>query len=190
MRSDPFWEFGSFGLTWCHCGNLLHINNSYKLNGNRLAFCQNGGEGFKLILLTSPVKVINHENVNEVTWNKKNKPFKYLKAPLIINNKGKSEFPLIFESIKNVNRKTYVAKFSSAFRTRCYPLENELAKEVFHVFNRKYNKAIKSDFILNYSKALPYNPPNIDSNRILTFKNLLKDSDINYSKKKSKCRKC
>lgn len=22
-RSDPFWEFGSFGLTGCHCKNLL-----------------------------------------------------------------------------------------------------------------------------------------------------------------------
>ncbi len=24
MRSDPFWEFGSFGLTGCHKTNLMH----------------------------------------------------------------------------------------------------------------------------------------------------------------------
>jgi hypothetical protein len=24
MRTDPFWEFGSFGLTGCHQRNLLH----------------------------------------------------------------------------------------------------------------------------------------------------------------------
>jgi hypothetical protein len=26
-RSDPFWEFGSFGCTGCHGKNLLHPKN-------------------------------------------------------------------------------------------------------------------------------------------------------------------
>ncbi len=37
MRTDPFWEFGSFGLTGCHQRNLLHPKRAGELSGARLA---------------------------------------------------------------------------------------------------------------------------------------------------------
>ena len=46
MRSDPFWEYGSFGLTGCHSKNLLSLRNMDNLNYGRLAFVQGGKEGF------------------------------------------------------------------------------------------------------------------------------------------------
>lgn len=83
-----------------------------------------------MVLLTPPVNVISHENLNEVIWDKKHKPFKYSTAPLIVNNDGETDFSLLFNSIQNVKRNTYVSKFSSAFRTRSKSSSNEIAEEV------------------------------------------------------------
>ncbi len=185
-RSDPFWEFGSFGLTGCHYHNLLHENNIRKLDGNRLAFAQNGHEGFKLLLLTPPVNVIKNKKGIEVTWDNKQKPFKYTKAPLIVNNNHETEFQLLYDSVLKANRKTDVAKFSSSFRTRCSSLDTEIANEVFQVFSRKYTKADKKDLISKYTEALPYDPPCTDNDRKKTYKDLLESSN----KKKSECRRC
>ena len=190
MRSDPFWEFGSFGRTGCHCKNLLHKKNYSKLDGNRLAFAQNGKEGFKLVLLTPPVKISDLGLVNEAVWNKRYKPFKYSTAPLIVNNRGDSDFQLLFNSIQYKNRNTFVSKFSSSFRSRCYPLDEEIAIEVLKVYNSKYNKSVESDFISNYTDALPFLPLKIDKNRKKTFRELLTKSDKDKKKLKSKCRKC
>jgi hypothetical protein len=38
-RSDPFWEFGSFGITGCHSENLMHPRNSRKLEGVTPRIC-------------------------------------------------------------------------------------------------------------------------------------------------------
>lgn len=48
MRTDPLWEFGSFGLTGCHKRNLMNPRNVDILDGARLAFAQGGEDGFKL----------------------------------------------------------------------------------------------------------------------------------------------
>jgi hypothetical protein len=56
MRSDPFYEFGSFGCTKCHRRNLLNPRKSHELIGVRLAFAQGGKDGFKLVHLTSSIK--------------------------------------------------------------------------------------------------------------------------------------
>ncbi|MBK9033452.1 MAG: hypothetical protein IPL61_19670 [Myxococcales bacterium] len=53
-RTDPFFEFGSFGLTGCHAANLLHDEAA---DGARLAFAQGGPLGFRLVTLTPPVEV-------------------------------------------------------------------------------------------------------------------------------------
>ena len=58
MRSDPFWEFGSFGCTGCHRRNLLSPKRAKELEGLRLAFAQGGPEGMKLVHLTPPVSVV------------------------------------------------------------------------------------------------------------------------------------
>lgn len=190
MRTDPFWEFGSFGLTGCHSNNLLHNNNCYTLDGNKLAFSQNGKEGFKLILLTPRVDVIKHKYLNEVIWDKNVRPFKYDKAPLLVNNNCESDFPLLLNSIRKVRRNTCISKFSSAFRSRCFALEDEIANEVLIVFNSKYKKSNESNFVSNYIEALPYLPPLIDKNRKSTYKRLLLESNKGSDKVNSKCRKC
>src|ERR1022692_741575 len=67
-RSDPFWEFGSFGITGCHERNLLSLRNAEKLDGVRLAFAQGGPKGTRLVHLTPPVKIIPHQHYIEAQW--------------------------------------------------------------------------------------------------------------------------
>ncbi len=78
-RDDPFWEFGSFGCTRCHSRNLMHVKNAEALEGSRLAFAQGGSLGFRLVLLTPPVKITKHADKLEAKWPKK-WPFQYKKA--------------------------------------------------------------------------------------------------------------
>ena len=60
MRSDPFYEFGSFGCTECHLKNLMNPRRSHELEGVRFAFAQGGTLGFRLVHLTPPARVVNH----------------------------------------------------------------------------------------------------------------------------------
>jgi hypothetical protein len=55
MRTDPLWEFGSFGCTRCHRKNLMNPKKLAELNGVRLGFAQNGPLGIKLVHVTPPV---------------------------------------------------------------------------------------------------------------------------------------
>ncbi len=68
MRSDPFWEFGSFGLTGCHKTNLMHPKKVHELKGARIAFVQGGDAGFKLVYLTPPVTPIPYSDRSEIRW--------------------------------------------------------------------------------------------------------------------------
>lgn len=75
-RSDPFWEFGSFGITRCHGENLMHRRNADKLNGVRLAFAQGGKEGTRLVHLTPPVRIVEHgDHRIEALWTPAQMPF-------------------------------------------------------------------------------------------------------------------
>ena len=44
-RSDPFWEFGSFGCTRCHQSSLMNPRRLHEIDGYQFAFCQGGGQG-------------------------------------------------------------------------------------------------------------------------------------------------
>src|SRR5262245_27301071 len=77
-RSDPFWEFGSFGCTGCHRRNLLHPKRARELEGLRLAFAQGGPAGIRLIYLTPPIKVVRHTVGCELKWSPREMPLKYL----------------------------------------------------------------------------------------------------------------
>ena len=61
-RSDPFWEYGSFGITKCHNKNLMNPKNADKLKGIRFAFAQGGRQGTRLGYLTPPVKIIENRD--------------------------------------------------------------------------------------------------------------------------------
>jgi hypothetical protein len=70
-RSDPFWEFGSFGVTGCHAKNLMSSRSAERLNGVRLAFAQGGTQGTRLVCLTCltpPVNFVDQGLRIEARW--------------------------------------------------------------------------------------------------------------------------
>src|SRR5450432_3018006 len=92
MRTDPFWEFGSFGLTGCHSTNLMNPKKSSELNGVRFAFAQGGKLGMRLVYLSPPIKIALHGSLCEAIWQPREMPFKYSSAPVLIDNGGGSDF--------------------------------------------------------------------------------------------------
>lgn len=174
MRSDPFWEFGSFGLTSCHKKNLMNPNKAKELDGKRLAFAQGGPHGFKLVMLSPPIITKKHGRVIEAKWEPQRMPFKYNSAPLFIDNEGKTDIPSIKNKIKDINRKTWLGKFSSAFRSRRKPVSQRIADEIIKINNKTL---LKGDSVLaeKYEEALPPKkiPGLIDRNRQETYNSIL-----------------
>lgn len=171
MRSDPFWEFGSFGLTGCHNKNLLSEKNFEKLNSGRLAFVQGGNKGFKLLLITPPLKTKILNGKIEVIWKPK-RPFKYSNAPIVINNKLETDFQYLGKYYLNKCRPTPESKFASAFRSRTQALDPATAEKIMNDFDQLYRKSKASVKIKDYTEALPKIPPKYDRNRLETYKRL------------------
>jgi hypothetical protein len=186
MRSDPFYEFGSFGCTGCHKTNLMNPKKIEQLKGVRLAFAQGGTEGFKLILLTPPVKSEKYRNCCELKWDMSAEFFKYENAPLLIDNKGNTHFPCLLDMLRTVNRSKWVAKFSSKFRAKREQLPNVVALEII----KKYSAFVKSSpeehFTSDYTKTMHKRPPKKDSNRTKTYAKFLRKAN---SAKSCKCKR-
>jgi len=173
MKTDPLWEFGSFGCTGCHKRNLMNPNKIHLLQGARLAFAQGGDEGFKLIHLSPPVETIDHGDFAEVKWFPVTMPFKCAHAPLLINNEGESDFPLLRKSVAYTKRPSWESKFASKFRSRREPVETDVSNEVIDIFERLSVLEEPDLFASTYVDALPYPPPKIDHNRQQTYLRLL-----------------
>jgi hypothetical protein len=172
MRSDPFWEFGSFGITGCHSNNLMAPRNAAKLKGVRLAFAQGGREGTKLVYLSPPVEIVAHADRLEAKWPHE-KPFRYDEAPILVSNRALSDFSQLDDSLKGA-RKTREAQFSSCFRSKTTCLEVHLAKEIIKVYTRLRNRAPASAFASCYSDALPFQQA-VDTHRQQTYREKLKE---------------
>lgn len=181
-RRDPFWEFGSFGCTSCHRHNLLNPGTCRIKDGDRLAFVQGGNEGSRLLLITPPVRRIDHRGADgsgliEVRWNAEHQPFKYgCSAPLVANNSqdAATEFPRLLEYVSRARRSTWAARLASRFRARAKPLERELAVELVAVFERRWKGAAVKDLIQNYEDALPRIDQNaVEHNRKQVYRKLL-----------------
>ena len=163
-RTDPFWEFGSFGCTGCHGKNLLHPKNCQIRNGARLAFVQGGQLGARLLLITPPVKRFDHAGGDpkgrvELRWDTNKKPFRYDCAPSLFESPAPGRtglFPRFANSLAHTNRSTIDAKLASRFRARTNPLEPELAHELESAFVAAVKGAKDSDFIARYEEALPW----------------------------------
>lgn len=168
-RRDPFWEFGSFGLTGCHNRNLMHPKRANELNGTRLAFVQGGDGVMKLVYLSPPVKAVIHKNVVEVRW-EPSMPFSFGAAPIVVNNSGETLFPKLKQTFSKVERDTWARKFSSMYRTRRIYLSDAVAREVIRVFDSYYENF---RLAITYDQALPFLPPKIDRNRENTHSKLL-----------------
>lgn len=171
-RSDPFFEFGSFGCTGCHRRNLMNPRRAYELEGARLAFAQGGRGEFRLVLLTPPIRIRHHKDRCEAVW-KPTTPMKFGVAPLLIDNDGNTDFGGLVSTFSNVDRESFCGRFSSAFRTRRKPLEPKIGTELTRVWNRRINDAITSDFAQTYNQTMPFDPPKIDNDRANTYASLL-----------------
>jgi hypothetical protein len=175
-RSDPFWEFGSFGITTCHANNLMKPGKSKLLKNTRLGFAQGGKGEMKLIFLTPPIrKVVEYEDRSEVLWDA-SAPFKFRKAPLLIDNDGNSDFPLLVETMISAHRNTWLGRFSSKFRSRTTYLEPALGDEIIAVFDAAYKAARREELAMSYVDALPYMPPFIDTEREKTYEHGVKEA--------------
>lgn len=159
-RTDPFWEFGSFGCTGCHDDNLLHPGKKHIVSGDRVAFVQGGGQGCKLLLITPPVKRVEHGQAKiEIRWNRAFKPFRYYSelAPVLARPGGTNiALPELGRIVNKTRRTTAQAKLASCFRTRCEPLGSTGAAELQQLFRLACEKARPTDFISNYTDALPW----------------------------------
>ena len=115
-REDPYWEVGSFGCTGCHEKNLLHPGKEHVPDGARLAFAQGGPNGTRLVLLSAPVNVRKRQGGLEVHW-RPVWPFKYEDAPLLVDERGNSDFPKLKAFIKVGKNGKWTCKLASRFRS-------------------------------------------------------------------------
>ncbi len=165
MRSDPYYEFGSFGCTGCHSRNIMKPRNVESLIGARIGFAQGGRGEFRLILSTPPVKeVVQNQDRCEIRWNP-TRYFRFNSAPLLISNEGRTEFPALYDSLRGVDRSTHCGGFSSAFRSRCRPIADHVAAEIIEIYDNRDANAAPNDFARSYDDAMQLAPPRVDRDR-------------------------
>lgn len=173
MRSDPFWEYGSFGLTGCHQRNLMHPKKAHLLEGARLAFVQGGEGGQRLVYLTPPVHAIPYSDRTEVKWETGEMPFRYTDAPIVLNSDGFSDVTGLIEMIADCKRHSWMGRFASKFRTRREPLPEPVAQAMVEAYEAMRSKAGSKVLARRYEEALPVKPPKVDRARRKTYTGLL-----------------
>jgi len=193
MRSDPFWEFGSFGCTSCHAKNLLHPKNIHKRVGARLAFAQGGPDGCRLVFLTPPITVHPHNAKGEqkewweAKWRPEKMPFRYQSAPKLAWNKGRSDFILLERDFYSNPRRRKEANFSSHFRSRTRPLENNIAEELIRVYEKWRRSARPEMIAASYNEAMASDPPMVDTKRRATYERFLTIRRDQVNERFAKC---
>lgn len=136
-RDDPFWEFGSFGLTGCHRRNLLNPNGTPLEVGDRLAFLQGGLGSVRVVGLTPPIIVHPDNERCHVAWDPDYRPVGFDLAPVLVSNDGESAFGAIFEYVQEVARPSWCSKLASKFRARTSPIPDDLGQQVLCYFSRQ-----------------------------------------------------
>jgi hypothetical protein len=180
-RNDPFWECGSFGVTGCHKDNLLHHKGIDELQGVRLAFVQGGRDGFKLVFLTPPVSsVVKHRSlICEAKWQPAAMPLKYRRALLLVRNDG-NMISGMEDVLHGVQRDTHEERFSSRFRSRKQPLNQEfplLAGQIAKQFDSLYLAARRAGTLAEtYDEALPSLIESPDRDRHETYRQMLDEA--------------
>lgn len=168
-RTDPFFEFGSFGCTGCHSRNLMNPKLVNRLQGARLAFAQGGSEGFRLVLLTPPIDARSFGDRVEARWSPADMPFRYRCAPVLASNGLPSDFKMVERMAASTGRSTIEAGFSSRFRSRTKPLDSETASELVQIFESIRATSRIESIAETYDQTLPYPPPVIDADRESTY---------------------
>ncbi len=179
-RTDPLWEFGSFGCTGCHQRNLMNPRKVNELDGSQLAFAQGGDAEIRLVHVTPPVRMRVHRGrFAEATWQPSDMPLAYESAPVLVDNRGYSDCPVLIELIDDVRRSTPVARFVSKFRSRRKPLPPDIGRQLVAAYRgfRRGGATVARD----YTDALPYPPPMVDPHRKRTYDKLLRMSSRSCS---------
>lgn len=136
LRSDPFWEFGSFGSTGCHRNNLLHPTRDHLLDGDQLVFLQGGDQEIRVVGLTPPITVHRGAALLNLRWDINYRPIPYDKAPVFIDNQSGTNFPAVMNLLAGTQRSTYCGKAASRLRSRTHPVEIELASQLHALFDQ------------------------------------------------------
>lgn len=168
-RADPFYEFGSFGITGCHGSNLMRPERAGNIEGRRLAFAQGGRLGHKLVLVTPPVTTVAHSECLEARWEPALPPLRYEAAPLLVDESGETSFPPLLSFLAGVDRPTWTARFSSRFRSRCAPLPPELGDLIVRGFEAAYARAADGDLAESFLGTLDQPPSLVDDDRLASY---------------------
>ena len=162
--------------------------NRQFIKGARLAFAQGGWGEFRLVHLTPPIlePQIVRRGVCEAIWRPAKMPFKYTKAPLLINNDGQSEFRRLKHFIAGVKRKTWAGKFASQFRTCCEPLKTQIAGEMIRVFNKRAKRIRSALLASKYCEALPCQPRCISAPSIVCKRKVERNRRRSYLRRKGR----
>lgn len=169
-RTDPLYEFGSFGTTDCHNTNLLRDTAA---TGARFGFIQPGPGIMRLMFLTPPVTVIDHGKRRGAHWKPAEMPLRFAAGIVLIDQEGNTDVPSLKAMLTGGQRSTWVGRFSSAFRSRTTPLPAHVATELIAAWDRLLvdgGPAIRAE---RYWEALPFMPPRPDTNRAETHRRLL-----------------
>jgi hypothetical protein len=146
-RTDPFWEFNSFGRTGCHASNLLSPRCRIEPAVSSVVFLQ-GGEGcIRAVALADVSEIVRftlaardgkpQREGRELRWRSIIGPFVFESAPLLIDNRGNSDFKRIVAWLmKGSQRDTPVAGAASKLRARATALDGPMAIEVRDLFAR------------------------------------------------------
>lgn len=151
-RSDPFYEFGCFGITGCHQTNLL---SDTAAQGARLAFVQGGPDQLRLVHITPPVSIEPKGRQLVATWKPADMPLRFQDAPVLVENRPAIRNTALLKFLKGTNRSTPVAQFTSRFRARKKPLPDDIATEMLSAWRTASTAGRRSE---SYIDALPYLP--------------------------------
>jgi hypothetical protein len=173
LRTDPLYEFGSFGCTKCHCKNLFHPRHAGDLEGAQLAFVQGGDEGSRLVFLTPPITVKVWADNCEACWTPPEMPFKYCEAPVLVANNGTSDFRGVKQFARGTDCPSLESGLSSRLRSRSHPLSPEMARQLVSAYEQHREEKGPTAIAATYDEALPY-VTKIDRNRQATYRRLLR----------------
>jgi hypothetical protein len=143
-RSDPFWEFGSFGTTGCHRKNLLNPHSTPLMRGDRLAFLQGGVHEIRVVALTPPIDVRASAELIEAAWSRRYRPIRYPDAPLLIDNSGSTEFPAVLPLLAHANRSSFCGAAGSRFRSRTKAVPESVRKQIEAWFQRQKRPTMRT----------------------------------------------
>ena len=111
------------------------------------------------VTLRTRAWLAEHKHCCEATWKPAMLPFKYGDAPVLVANNDQMMGGMK-EALRGVERTTLEAKFSSRFRTRKEPLNDDfpsLAEQIAAQFDSVYGKAKRDGTLAKtYDQALPW----------------------------------